>query len=161
SGVLDGSGGAAAARRSVELTGWGRAMGVSAEGEASVGDPRFLNAELSILEFTARVLALAEDVRTPLMERLRFLAIVSENLDEFFMVRVAGLKRSAMEQTEERTPDGLTPRQQLDLITLHVQSLVARQYRCYSACAAEATASGARIVTWSELDVSRRDQLRA
>ncbi|HEU4996305.1 MAG TPA: polyphosphate kinase 1 [Gemmatimonadaceae bacterium] len=149
-------------RRSVELTGWRReTMGVSSEGEAAVGDPRFLNSELSILEFTSRVLALAEDIRTPLAERLRFLAIVADNLDEFFMVRVAGLKRSALEQAEERTPDGLTPRQQLDLISLHVQSLVARQYRCYAACAEEASPHGARIVTWPELDVGRRDQLRA
>jgi polyphosphate kinase len=149
-------------RRTVELTGWRReTVGVSAEGEAAVGDPHFLNSELSILEFTARVVSLAEDIRTPLAERLRFLAIVSENLDELFMVRVAGLKRSAVEQAEERTPDGLTPRQQLDLISLHVQSLVARVYRCYAACAAEGAAYGARIVTWNELDVSRRDQLRA
>jgi len=149
-------------RRSIELSGWGLGtVGVSAEGEAAIGDPHFLNSELSILEFTARVLALAEDLRTPLVERIRFLAIVSENLDEFFMVRVAGLKRSALEQNEERTPDGLTPRQQLDLISLHVQSLVARQYRCYSACAAETAAYGARIVSWNELDVGRRDQLRA
>jgi polyphosphate kinase len=148
-------------RRSIDISGWGGAVGVSAEGEAAVGDPHFLNSELSILEFTARVLALAEDIRTPLLERLRFLAIVSENLDEFFMVRVAGIKRSASEQAEERTPDGLTPMQQLDLISLHVQSLVARQYRCYASCAAEAAAYGARVVTWNELDVSRRDQLRA
>jgi polyphosphate kinase len=149
-------------RHTVELTGWRReTVGVSAEGEAAVGDPHFLNSELSILEFTARVVSLAEDIRTPLAERLRFLAIVSENLDEFFMVRVAGLKRSAIEQAEERTPDGLTPRQQLDLISLHVQSLVARIYRCYAACAAEGAAYGARVVTWNELDVSRRDQLRA
>jgi polyphosphate kinase len=149
-------------RRTVELTGWRReTVGVSAEGEAAVGDPHFLNSELSILEFTARVVSLAEDIRTPLAERLRFLAIVSENLDEFFMVRVAGLKRSAVEQAEERTPDGLTPVQQLSLISLHVQSLVARLYRCYAACAAEGAAYGARVVTWNELDVSRRDQLRA
>jgi polyphosphate kinase len=148
--------------RSVELAGWGlAALGVSAEGEAAVGDPQFLNSELSILEFTARVLSLAEDLRTPLGERLRFLSIVSENIDEFFMVRVSGLKRSALEQAEERTADGLTPRQQLDLISTHIQSLVARQYRCYAACAAEATAYGARVVTWNELDVGRRDQLRA
>ena len=149
-------------RHTVELTGWRReTVGVSAEGEAAVGDPHFLNSELSILEFTARVVSLAEDIRTPLAERMRFLAIVSENLDEFFMVRVAGLKRSAVEQAEERTPDGLTPRQQLDFIALHVQSLVARVYRCYAACAAEGAAYGARIVTWNDLDVSRRDQLRA
>ena len=149
-------------RRSVEASAWSHAaIGVSAQGEAAVGDPNFLNSELSILEFSARVLALAEDIRTPLAERLRFLAIVSENLDEFFMVRVAGLKRSAIEQTEERTPDGLTPRQQLDLIALHVQSLVARQYRCFAACAAEGAAHGVRLVTWSELGVGPRDQLRA
>lgn len=148
-------------RRSIELSGWGLGMNVSAEGESPVGDPHFLNSERSILDFTARVLALAEDLRTPLLERLRYLAIVADNLDEFFMVRVAGLKRSAVEQTEERTQDGLTPSQQLDLISLHVQSLVARQYRCYNACAAEAAPHGARIVTWNELDVARRDQLRA
>jgi polyphosphate kinase len=148
-------------RRSIELSGWGPGINVSAEGESAVGNPHFLNSERSILEFTARVLALAEDLRTPLLERLRYLAIVADNLDEFFMVRVAGLKRSAIEQAEERTQDGLTPSQQLDLIALHVQSLVARQYRCYAACAAEAAAYGARIVTWNELDVARRDQLRA
>ncbi|MGH7638727.1 MAG: polyphosphate kinase 1 [Gemmatimonadaceae bacterium] len=150
----------AAHRRTTEITGWA-AVGVSAEGEAAVGDPHFLNSELSILEFTARVLALAEDIRTPLLERVRFLSIVSENLDEFFMVRVAGIKRSATEQAEERSPDGLTPVQQLDLIALHVHALVARQYRCYASCAAEMAAYGARIVSWNELDVGRRDQLRA
>ncbi|HET9454360.1 MAG TPA: polyphosphate kinase 1 [Gemmatimonadaceae bacterium] len=151
----------AQSRRSIEISGWSLGHGVSAEGEAAVGDPHFLNAELSILEFTGRVLALAEEIRTPLAERMRFLAIVSANLDEFFMVRVAGLKRSAIEQREERTPDGLTPRQQLDLIGLHVRSLVARQQRCYASCAAEAAAHGMRIVSWNELDVARRDQLRA
>ena len=149
-------------RRTAEMATWSRGtVGVSAEGEAAVGDPHYLNSELSILAFTARVLGLAEDLRTPIAERLRFLAIVSDNLDEFVMVRVAGLKRSAIEQTEERTPDGLTPSQQLDLISLHIKALVARQYRCYAACAAEATSYGARIVTWNELDVGRRDQLRA
>jgi polyphosphate kinase len=147
-------------RRSIEIAGWG-INAVSAEGEAALGDPHFLNSELSILEFTARVLALAEDLRTPLAERMRYLSIVSENLDEFYMVRVSGIKRSALEQAEERTPDGLTPRQQLDLISMHAQALVARQYRCYTACAAEAAAFGARIVAWNELDVGRRDQLRA
>jgi len=148
-------------RRSMEIAGWGLGVGaVSAEGEAAVGDPHFLNSELSILEFTGRVLALAEDARTPLAERMRYLAIVSDNLDEFFMVRVSGIKRSALEQAEERTPDGLTPRQQLDLISLHTQALVGRQYRCYTACAAEAAAHGARMVMWNELDAGRRDELR-
>jgi len=124
------------------------------------GEPHALNSETSILAFSARVLALAEDLRTPLAERLRFLAIVANGLDEFFMVRVAGIKRSALEQAEERLPDGLTPRQQLDLISLHARSLVARQYRCYDACAAEARAHGGSIVTWNELDPGQREDLR-
>lgn len=160
SGLLSEGRASSEVRRSVEIAGWGLSA-VSAEGEAAVGDPHFLNSELSILEFTGRVLALAEELRTPLAERMRYLSIVSENLDEFYMVRVSGIKRSALEQAEERTPDGLTPHQQLDLISLHAQALVARQYRCYNACAAEAAAYGARIVAWSELDVGRRDQLRA
>jgi len=76
-------------------------------------------------------------------------------------VRVSGIKRSAIEQAEERSPDGLTPRQQLDLVSLRTAALVGRQYRCYTACAAEAAAHGARVVAWNELDVGRRDQLRA
>ena len=127
---------------------------------SNTGEPHTLNSETSILAFSARVLALAEDLRTPLAERLRFLAIVADGLDEFFMVRVAGIKRSALEQAEERLPDGLTPRQQLDLISLHARSLVARHYRCYHACAAEAEAHGGRIVSWHELDAKQREELR-
>jgi polyphosphate kinase len=123
-------------------------------------EPYMLNSEASILAFLARVLALAEDLRTPLVERLRFLSIVADGLDEFFMVRVAGIKRSALEQAEERTTDGLTPRQQLELISLHARSLVARQYRCYEACAAEAEAHGGRIVEWADLDATQRSDLR-
>ena len=156
------TGGVPAARRSMQL-------GVAA---ATVGDelperivsgggePHTLNSETSILAFSTRVLALAEDLRTPLAERLRFLSIVADGLDEFFMVRVAGIKRSALEQAEERLPDGLTPRQQLDLISLHARSLVARHYRCYHACAAEAEAHGGRLVTWNELDGTQREELR-
>jgi len=112
----------------------------SSDQATSIGEPHLLNSETSILAFSARVLALAEDLRTPLAERLRFLSIVADGLDEFFMVRVAGIKRSALGQAEERLPDGLTPRQQLDLISLHARSIVARHYRCYHACAAEAHA---------------------
>ncbi|HEY6219234.1 MAG TPA: polyphosphate kinase 1, partial [Gemmatimonadaceae bacterium] len=131
---------------------------VGPDGDAS--DSLMLNAEASILAFIARVLEMAEDLRTPLAERLRFLAIVAENLDEVFMVRVAGTKRSAIEQAEERSADGLTPRQQLALISLHARSLIARLYRCYDAVAAEAAAHGGRLVEWSELDETQRTELR-
>jgi polyphosphate kinase len=124
-------------------------------------EPHVLNSETSILAFTARVLELAEDLRNPLGERLRFLSIVAANLDEFFMVRVAGIKRAGAEQTEERGADGLTPEQQLELIALHARSLVARHYRCYDACIAEAVGHGARMAQWSELDAHQRAELRA
>jgi polyphosphate kinase len=124
-------------------------------------EPYVINSETSILAFTARVLELAEDVRNPLGERLRFLSIVAANVDEFFMVRVAGIKRAAAEQSEERGADGLTMEQQLELIALHARSLIARQYRCYWACVAEAVGHGARMAEWSELDALQRAELRA
>src|ERR1700741_3351352 len=77
------------------------------------GDPRLLNRELSWLDFNARVLALAERDDVPLLERAKFLAIFSQNLDEFFQVRVAGLKDQVAAGIVMPTPDGRTPAQQL------------------------------------------------
>src|SRR5450631_3900153 len=73
----------------------------------------YLNRELSWLEFNRRVLHEAEDERTPLLERLKFIAIVSANLDEFFMKRIGGLKQQVGAGMRELTPDGRTPRQQV------------------------------------------------
>ena len=73
----------------------------------------FLNRELSWLEFNARVLHEAFDERNPLLERLKFLAIFSSNLDEFYMVRVAGLRRQVAARVQQTPPDGLTAREQL------------------------------------------------
>ncbi|CAN5280925.1 RNA degradosome polyphosphate kinase [soil metagenome] len=92
---------------------------------------RYLNRELSWLEFNARVLALAEDPEIPLLERVKFLAIFAENLDEFYMVRVAGLKRRQSTGLTMRSTDGLSPREQLDLIGTRTQELVARHARCF------------------------------
>src|SRR5687768_14550565 len=75
---------------------------------------RFLNRELSWLEFDARVLALAEDHSQKLLERLKFLAIFGSNLDEFFQVRVAGLQEQRDAGVGPATPEGLTPDQQLE-----------------------------------------------
>ena len=87
----------------------------------NLSDPQYyINRELSWLEFNHRVLHEACDPRTPLLERLKFLAIFSSNLDEFFMVRVAGLKQQVEASINLLTPDGRTPAKQLDDIRLHL-----------------------------------------
>ncbi|MGH7629437.1 MAG: polyphosphate kinase 1 [Gemmatimonadales bacterium] len=88
----------------------------------------YLNRELSWLEFNRRVLYEAQDSRTPLLERLKFLGIFSSNLDEFFQVRVAGLKQQLAAGIVERTADGMTPEAQLRAISATVRELT-RQHR--------------------------------
>ena len=90
----------------------------------------YFNRELSWLEFNRRVLHEAQDPRTPLLERLKFLAIFASNLDEFFQVRVAGLRRQVDAGYSERTADGLTPDEQLRSIAELAREMVAAQYRC-------------------------------
>ena len=92
----------------------------------------FINRELSWLEFNARVLNEASDDKVPLYERLKFLAIFAQNLDEFFMVRVAGLQAQISGEVEEVPPDGLTPDQQLASISQRVHELAAEQYRIWN-----------------------------
>ena len=121
----------------------------------------FLNPELSLLAFQSRVLSLAEDPRTPLRERLRFGAIVGANLDEFFMVRMAGLRRAAHEQSEEQCDDGYTRGEQLQLIGKRVGELTERQSRCAAECLAELESIGVRIARWEELDAAQRSTLRS
>jgi len=89
---------------------------------------QLLNRELGILEFQHRVLAQAEDAETPLLERLRFLCIVSNNLDEFFEVRMAGLKEQIKADVSAPSPDGLSPRQAYREIERVAHDLVAKQY---------------------------------
>jgi polyphosphate kinase len=89
----------------------------------------FFNRELSLLEFHGRVLEEALDESNPLLERLKFLSIFSANLDEFFMIRVSGLKEE-MEHEVEVSADGLTPAQQLALSRERILALVAEQARC-------------------------------
>ncbi len=87
-----------------------------------------INRELGILEFNWRVLAQAEDPTTPLLERLRFLCITSSNMDEFFEIRVAGLKEQMRLRPDHVSPDGLTPRQTFREVARRAHALVARQY---------------------------------
>jgi len=96
------------------------------------GNPKkFFNRELSWLDFNQRVLEEAKEPRTPLLERLKFLAITASNLDEFFMVRVGGLQ--LVRKAGKRQPDaaGLTPKMQLDAIQKRVRQMIGEQYDCY------------------------------
>jgi polyphosphate kinase len=96
-------------------------------------DPRlFINRELSWLSFNERVLGEAKDAALPLYERLKFLGIVSTNLDEFFMVRVAGLKQQLLGGVNDAPADGMLPGDQLAAISERVHALVAEQYRLWN-----------------------------
>ena len=92
-------------------------------------EDRYLNRELSWLDFNSRVLALAADTSLPLLERAKFLAIFASNLDEFYMVRVAGLKRRDEMGLSVRSADGLTPREQLRRIGEQTQQIATRHAR--------------------------------
>jgi len=96
-----------------------------------MGEGAFLNRELSWLEFNQRVLEEALDESISLLERVKFLAIFSANLDEFFMVRVARLKRRIEAGDQESGPDGLTPVQTLAAIWQRVHQLVEKQHECF------------------------------
>ena len=92
----------------------------------------FLNRELGILAFNRRVLAQAKNATTPLLERLRFLCIVSSNLDEFFEIRVAGLKEQVKLNALSRTPDGLSARDALEHISREAHAMVGEQYALFN-----------------------------
>src|ERR1039457_6355874 len=97
--------------------------------EINISDSRwYLNRELTWLEFNKRVLHEAEDARTPLLERLKFIAIVSANLDEFFMKRIGGLKQQIGAGMKELTLDGRTPRQQVTECHEAIRSLEAAKH---------------------------------
>ncbi|MEA2682655.1 MAG: polyphosphate kinase [Chloroflexota bacterium] len=95
-------------------------------------DRRFINRELSWMDFNSRVLAVAEDDHLSLLERAKFLAIVSSNLDEFFQVRVAGLKEQLAAGVATVAPDGMSPSEQLSNIRVRTEDLVARMNDIYS-----------------------------
>ena len=128
--------------------------------DAITDDPdRFLDRELSWLRFNQRVLELAEDDELPLLERARFLAIFSSNLDEFFMVRVAGLKRRIATGLAVRALSGKMPREILEMIWEQASALSQRHAEVFRDQVAPAlTAEGIELIRWAGLD---RDEQRA
>ncbi|PZF97419.1 RNA degradosome polyphosphate kinase [Micromonospora endophytica] len=124
-------------------------------------EDRFLNRELSWLDFNARVLALAEDPDTPLLERAKFLAIFASNLDEFYMVRVAGLKRRLSAGLPVRGGDGLPLRTQLALVAEKAATLVTRHAACFvDDVLPRLAAEGIQVLRWSDLGDAERERLR-
>lgn len=120
----------------------------------------FVNRELSWLEFNARVLAEAESESVPLLERLKFLAIVSSNLDEFFMVRVALLHRLIASNSAFRGPDRLEPGVVLARVTARVREIVRSQYEALEGMLVSLGQKGMHLVLREAFDVQDRDFLR-
>ena len=122
---------------------------------------RFLNRELSWLDFNSRVLELAEDDTLPLLERVKFLAIFASNLDEFYMVRIAGLKRRQSTGLTVRSPDGLTIREQLERVTARTQELVQRHSDVFNDdVLPRLEEAGIRIIRWDQLEEGAALKLR-
>ena len=116
---------------------------------------RFTDRELSWLDFNQRVLEMAEDKEIPLLERIRFLAIFTSNLDEFFMVRVASLKRKIEAGVGNVNSAGFVPREQMKVLLKRTHELVERQSKCFhSDLIPELSKIGVNFLTWDELTES-------
>jgi len=153
-----------AGKKSVPRNGRGRiAKGTlnSAQPVPPLDDPAlYVNRELSLLDFQRRVLEEAQDATVPLLERVKFLSIVGSNLDEFFMVRVAGLKRQVERGVLECGPDGMTPQAQLAAIRERVTSLFRDAHECWHQQVLPSLAkAGIQIADYSQLNTRQRSAL--
>jgi polyphosphate kinase len=134
-----------------------------AEYDGSIDDPAlYFNRELSWLEFNQRVIELAEDTEVPLLERIRFCGIYASNLDEFFMVRVAGLFDQLDAGIDARGPDGLAPSEQIDAIQARVLELDRRLQTCFGDVLRPALEKdGIRILNLDTADEVERREIDA
>lgn len=122
---------------------------------------RYLNRELSWLQFNMRVLEEAENKRHPLLERVRFLSISGNNLDEFYMVRVAGLRGQCDAGIEVLSDDGLTPLQQLKQVNLLAEQLMAKQQKIWATLTAEMRQEGIAVVESKEVSGGEFDWIKS
>ncbi len=131
--------------------------------DGSIEDPaHYFNRELSWLDFNQRVLELAEEPEVPLLERVRFCAIYASNLDEFYMVRVAGLFDQLDAGIDARGPDGLTPGEQIDAIQARVLEMDGRLHRCFDGTLRPALEEeGIRVVSLATASEQERREIDA
>src|SRR5258708_31211802 len=131
-------------------------------GGPDLDDPKFyINRELSLLEFFWRVLEEAKDPANPLLERVKFLAIVASNMDEFFMVRVAGIKQQIAAGVVEMSPDGLTPPEQLAAVRKAAGKLMQASRDClYTDLLPQLNAAGVHLLDYGELSDKQRASVK-
>ena len=122
---------------------------------------RYFNRELSWLQFNTRVMEEAKNTAVPLLERLRFLSISASNLDEFYMVRVAGLRTQVLAGMNAPSFDGLTPTRQLDKIAKQVDRLIAEQEKCWRSLRKTLVSKKISVSTVADLDDDARAELRS
>jgi polyphosphate kinase len=135
----------------------------SNQSEIDLTDPQYyLSRELTWLEFNDRVLDEAMDERTPLLERLKFMAIFSSNLDEFFMVRIAAIEQQIEAKVSNLTPDGRTPTQQLEVVSDRVQLLIDKQHQHFETVLRPAmAANGIYLLDYFDLNQEQRNYLQS
>jgi polyphosphate kinase len=127
------------------------------EGVNNISPKRFLNRELSWLAFNWRVLELAQDHTWPLLERIRMVSISSSNLDEFYTVRVAGLRELVRSGITKLFPDGLTPQEQLNLIDVNARSLSEAQQITWNNLNTELTEN--KIFLLEQFQLTKNDKI--